>query len=44
MKGGNIMEVAITLVIIVAAVFIIYKNIKQKSSGSCSCGNCSSKK
>lgn len=37
------MEVAITMVIVVAAVFIIYKSVKSKASGDCGCGSCSSK-
>ncbi|WP_411682863.1 FeoB-associated Cys-rich membrane protein [Clostridium thailandense] len=38
------MEIAITLIILFAAVIIIYKNIKQKSSGGCGCGKCSPKR
>lgn len=37
------MEVAITMVIIAAVIFIIYKNVKSKASGDCGCGGCSSK-
>ncbi|WML37846.1 FeoB-associated Cys-rich membrane protein [Clostridium sp. OS1-26] len=37
------MEIIITGVIAVVAIYILHKNIKKKSSGSCGCGNCSSK-
>lgn len=35
------MEFIISGVIIAAAVYIFYKNIKKKSSGTCDCGSCS---
>lgn len=37
------MEVPITIAIVVAAVFVIYKKVKSKASGDCGCGGCSSK-
>lgn len=35
------MEILITGVILLAAGFIIYKNIKSSSKGKCNCGDCS---
>ncbi|MDS0524735.1 FeoB-associated Cys-rich membrane protein [Clostridium sp. SHJSY1] len=37
------MEILITGVIIVAAIFIISKNIKSSSKGKCNCSDCSKK-
>lgn len=36
-------EIVVTGVIGIAAIYILYKNIKKKSSGGCGCGNCNSK-
>ncbi|MEW9096252.1 MAG: FeoB-associated Cys-rich membrane protein [Clostridiaceae bacterium] len=36
------MQIVITAVIALSAIYILYKNIKKKSSGGCSCGSCSS--
>lgn len=36
------MEIFITVIIVAAAVFILYKNIKNKKNGGCNCGSCSS--
>ena len=36
------MEIFITILIILIAVFIIYKNIRKSSKGYCNCGSCSS--
>ncbi|MBU5484855.1 FeoB-associated Cys-rich membrane protein [Clostridium sp. MSJ-11] len=35
-------EIVITAVIAFSAIYILYRNIKKKSSGGCSCGSCSS--
>ncbi len=35
-------EVIVTILIVIAAVFIIYKNLKKKSKG-CNCACCTSK-
>ncbi|MDV3428566.1 MAG: FeoB-associated Cys-rich membrane protein [Bacillota bacterium] len=35
-------ELIITVLIILLSVYIIYKNIRNKSKGKCSCGSCSS--
>lgn len=35
-------EIVITAVIVLAAVYIIYKNIRKSTSGQCNCGSCSS--
>lgn len=37
-----IIEVIITVAIVAAAVFMLYKNLKKSASGKCNCGNCSS--
>lgn len=38
------MQIFITVLIILLVVFIVYKNIKKVSAGSCSCdGSCSAK-
>ena len=36
-----IFEVIVTIIIASVAVYILYKNIKKKSSGKCDCGSCS---
>ncbi|MFQ7596451.1 FeoB-associated Cys-rich membrane protein [uncultured Clostridium sp.] len=36
------MEIIITAILIIASVYIIFKNIKKSSKGDCNCGNCSS--
>ncbi|WP_392486337.1 FeoB-associated Cys-rich membrane protein [Haloimpatiens sp. FM7315] len=36
------MEIIITLIIILAASYFLYKNIKNKASGKCDCSSCSS--
>nr|WP_207670941.1 FeoB-associated Cys-rich membrane protein [Caloramator sp. E03] len=36
------MERIITIIIIITAIYILYKNIKKKSSGSCDCSSCTS--
>ncbi|MFD3156343.1 FeoB-associated Cys-rich membrane protein [Haloimpatiens sp. FM7330] len=35
-------EILITVIIISAASYFLYKNIKSKASGKCNCSNCSS--
>ncbi|MBC2580142.1 FeoB-associated Cys-rich membrane protein [Clostridium sp. DJ247] len=35
-------EITITAVIVLSAVYIFYKNLKKKASGKCDCGSCSS--
>ncbi|AFK85118.1 MULTISPECIES: FeoB-associated Cys-rich membrane protein [Thermoanaerobacterium] len=37
-----VVEIIITSIIVVSAVFILYKNIKKSTSGQCNCGSCSS--
>jgi len=37
-------EIIFTAAIIAFAVYIIYKNFRNKESGECSCGNCSKSK
>lgn len=37
-------EILITLLIVVFAGYIIYKNLRTISTGDCGCGNCSSKR
>lgn len=34
-------EIIVTALIITAAAYILYKNVKRVSSGKCSCGDCS---
>ncbi|WP_072985687.1 FeoB-associated Cys-rich membrane protein [Clostridium cavendishii] len=36
------MEIFITILIVLLAIFIILKNIKNSSKGQCNCGSCSS--
>jgi ferrous iron transport protein B len=36
------LEFTIASLIVIAAIYILYKNIKQKSSGKCNCGSCTS--
>ncbi len=35
------MEILITIIIVVLAIFILFKNLKKKSKG-CNCGSCTS--
>ena len=35
------LEIIITLILVVSAGFMLYKNIKKKASGNCNCGSCS---
>ncbi|MFA6940003.1 MAG: FeoB-associated Cys-rich membrane protein [Clostridiaceae bacterium] len=35
-------EIIITVLIILLSVYIIYRNIKNRSKGKCNCGSCSS--
>ncbi|MCT8977672.1 FeoB-associated Cys-rich membrane protein [Clostridium sp. CX1] len=35
-------EIIITSIIVVSAAYILYKNVKKKASGDCSCGSCTS--
>lgn len=35
------MEIAIAIIILIIAIFIIYKNVKKTSKGECNCGTCS---
>jgi ferrous iron transport protein B len=35
-------EIIITAVIVAAAGFIFYKNLKKSTKGECNCGSCSS--
>ncbi|HHV73200.1 MAG TPA: FeoB-associated Cys-rich membrane protein [Thermoanaerobacterium sp.] len=37
-----VVEIIITSIIVVSAIFILYKNIKKSTSGQCNCGSCSS--
>lgn len=37
------LELLITTFIVLLSVYIIYKNLKKKSSGKCDCGSCSAK-
>lgn len=37
-----ILEIIITSLIVIFAIFIFYKNLKKKASGKCDCGSCSS--
>ncbi|MDT8716335.1 FeoB-associated Cys-rich membrane protein [Clostridium sp. 19966] len=37
------MEILVTVIIILLAAVIFYKNIKKSAKGQCNCGNCSSK-
>lgn len=37
-----VVQIIITGIIAFAAVYILYKNIKKKSSGGCHCDSCSS--
>lgn len=36
------MEILITIIIAILAIFILFKNLKKKSKG-CNCGSCTSK-
>ncbi|WP_084284219.1 FeoB-associated Cys-rich membrane protein [Clostridium lundense] len=36
------LQIVITSVIVISAVYILYKNIKNKATGKCDCGSCSS--
>ncbi|KAJ53522.1 ferrous iron transport protein B [Clostridium tetanomorphum] len=36
------LQIGITSAIVVFAVYILYKNIKNKANGKCDCGSCSS--
>lgn len=35
------LEIFITLIIIVAAGFALYRSVKNKAKGTCNCGSCS---
>lgn len=35
-------EIAVTIIIALAGVYILYKNIRNVSSGKCNCSDCSS--
>ena len=35
-------EIIVTAVIVAAAGYIFYKNLKKSASGKCNCGSCSS--
>lgn len=35
------LQIILTSVIVLSAVYILYKNIKNKSQGKCDCGSCS---
>ena len=35
-------EIVVAVIIALIGVYILYKNIKNVSSGKCSCGDCSS--
>ena len=35
------MEIFITILIVLVAIFIIYKNIQSSSKGQCNCSGCS---
>ncbi|HCW03832.1 MAG TPA: FeoB-associated Cys-rich membrane protein [Clostridium sp.] len=35
-------EILVSLIIAGAATYFLYKNIKNRSKGSCNCGSCSS--
>ncbi|WP_394371310.1 FeoB-associated Cys-rich membrane protein [Clostridium celatum] len=37
------LEIIITALLLVAAVYILFKNVKKSSKGNCNCGSCSSK-
>ncbi|MDN5317932.1 MAG: hypothetical protein PWR08_2057 [Thermoanaerobacterium sp.] len=37
-----IIEVIVTVAMVAAAVFMLYKNLKKSTSGQCNCGSCSS--
>ncbi|WP_206427361.1 FeoB-associated Cys-rich membrane protein [Clostridium rectalis] len=36
------LQVIITTIIVIAAIYILYNNIKRKISGKCDCSSCSS--
>ncbi|WP_297634418.1 FeoB-associated Cys-rich membrane protein [uncultured Clostridium sp.] len=36
-----ILEIMITALIVILAIFIIYKNIKKEAKGGCNCSGCS---
>ncbi|MBW6411247.1 FeoB-associated Cys-rich membrane protein [Clostridium sp. YB-6] len=35
------MEILVTIIIFIFAIYIIFKNIKNSSKGKCNCGSCS---
>lgn len=37
-----IIEILISGIIILAAVYILYRSVKRKAQGKCDCGSCSS--
>ncbi|WP_294387278.1 FeoB-associated Cys-rich membrane protein [uncultured Clostridium sp.] len=37
------MEILITALLVIAAGYILFKNIKKSSKGGCNCSGCSSK-
>ncbi len=37
-----LIEILIAGILVASASYILYKNIKKKSSGGCDCGSCSS--
>ena len=36
------LEILITALIAITAIYIVYKNISKSSTGECNCGSCSS--
>ncbi|MEN8077159.1 FeoB-associated Cys-rich membrane protein [Clostridioides difficile] len=36
------MEILITALLVIAAGYILFRNIKKSSKGNCNCGSCSS--
>lgn len=41
-RGDILIEKIITVLIILLSVYIIYRNIKNRSEGKCNCSSCSS--
>ncbi|ADK15227.1 MULTISPECIES: FeoB-associated Cys-rich membrane protein [Clostridium] len=38
------LEIIVTTIIAVTALYILYKNIKNKAKGKCDCGSCAGSK
>ena len=36
-------EIIVTGIIVIATIYIIYKNVKKGTKGECNCGTCSAK-